>query len=179
MKNWIVILAVVAVAALAYVFMQTEEKLPADAAEGPAGPEHSVGSIAMVDDARIEAAMEQEPGSWLAHGIDFRENRFSPLTQINRETVGELGLVWKKELGNYHAQEATPLVVDGLMIFPTAWNVVFALDAATGETRWVYDPQVDRGRIGTIWAPFSRGIAVYKGRVYVATIDGHLIAVNA
>jgi quinohemoprotein ethanol dehydrogenase len=179
MKNWIVILAVVAVAAAAYVFMQTEEKLPADAAEDPAGPEQSVGSIAMVDDARIEAAMEQEPGSWLAHGIDFRENRFSPLTQINRETVGELGLVWKKELGNYHAQEATPLVVDGLMIFPTAWNVVFALDAATGETRWVYDPQVDRGRIGTIWAPFSRGIAVYKGRVYVATIDGHLIAVNA
>ncbi len=120
-------------------------------------------TLGLVDDARILAARENEPGSWLAYGMDFNERRFSPLTQINRENVGELGLAWHKDLGTLHAQEATPLVVDGLIIFPSAWNIVHAIDAKSGETRWVYDPKVDRARIGTIWAPFSRGIAEPRG----------------
>ena len=69
--------------------------------------------------------------------------------------------------------------MDGLIIYPTAWNIVYAVDAVTGETQWVFDPKVDRGRIGTIWAPFSRGIAVYLGRVVVATLDGYLISLDA
>ncbi|MDH3644874.1 MAG: PQQ-binding-like beta-propeller repeat protein, partial [Gammaproteobacteria bacterium] len=180
MKTWITGMVAVAVVVVAYLALRDE---PDDSSsEAPdatvAGAETPEPSIGMVDDTRIQAALANEPGSWLAHGIDFTEKRFSPLTQVNRDNVGELGLAFAKDLGTYHAQEATPLVVDGLMIFPTAWNVVFALDAVSGETRWVYDPKVDRGRIGTIWAPFSRGIAVYQGRVYVATIDGHLVAVD-
>jgi quinohemoprotein ethanol dehydrogenase len=182
MKTWISVLLAVAIVVLGYLALREDPaQSPATSEQESASPAAAAPtpSIGMVDDARIQAALENEPGSWLAHGIDFTEKRFSPLTQINRENIGELGLAFSKDLGTYHAQEATPLIVDGLMIFPTAWNVVFALDAATGETRWVYDPKVDRGRIGTIWAPFSRGVAVYHGRVYVATIDGHLVAVDA
>ncbi|MCZ6708987.1 MAG: PQQ-binding-like beta-propeller repeat protein [Gammaproteobacteria bacterium] len=187
MKTWIIAFVAILVA-LAIYFLSPEfgSSEGGDSAPATTGEESTSASgaapaptIGLVDDARIQAALENEPGSWIAHGMDFTENRFSPLTQINRDNVGELGLVWHKDLGTFHAQEATPLVVDGLMIFPTAWNIVFAVDAASGETRWIYDPKVDRGRIGTIWAPFSRGIAVYHGRVYVATIDGYLIAVDA
>ena len=148
---------------------------PSVTSEQTAAPALSLG---VVDDERILNALENEPGSWLAHGMDFNERRFSPLTQINKDNVGELGLAWSKDLQTYHAQEATPLVIDGLIVFPSAWNVVYALDAATGEQRWVYDPGVDRGRLGTIWAPISRGIAAYLGRVYIATIDGWLHAVD-
>ncbi|MCZ6656977.1 MAG: PQQ-dependent dehydrogenase, methanol/ethanol family [Gammaproteobacteria bacterium] len=178
MKAFSILIAVVLLAALAWFVTRQAEAPPptADVEEPAVVPAPSIG---MVDDARIENALVDEPGSWMAHGIDFTERRFSPLTQINRDNVSDLGLVWRKDLGTFHAQEATPLVVDGLMIFPSAWNIVYALDAVTGETRWVYDPKVDRGRIGTIWAPFSRGIAIYKGRVYVATIDGYLAAVDA
>ena len=182
MKTGITVLVTIAIALVAYfVLRQDVEQTPMTVdQETVAAPDAApLPSIGLVDDARILAALENEPGSWIAHGMDFNERRFSPLTQIDRANVGELGLDWFKDLGTFHAQEATPLVVDGLMIFPTAWNIVFAVDVASGETRWVYDPQVDRGRIGTIWAPFSRGIAVYQGRVYVATIDGYLIAVDA
>ena len=136
-------------------------------------------SVGMVDDARILAALEKEPGSWMAHGIDFDERRFSPLDQINRGTVGNLGLAWYKDLGTYLGQEATPLMVDGLLIFPSEWNTVYALDARTGEQKWMFDPKVDRKRQSRIWAPFSRGIAVYHGRVIIATVDGHLVSVDA
>ena len=136
------------------------------------------GSIGLIDDERILNAMKQEPGSWLAHGLDFNERRFSPLTQINRENVINLGLVWHRDLNSYLAQEATPLMVDGLLIFPADWNVIHALDAVTGVERWVYDPKVDRKRMSRIWTPVSRGIAVYQGRVYVATVDGWLVAVD-
>ncbi len=145
-----------------------------------AGNGEAIGQvIGQVDDERILNAIEQEPGSWLAHGIDFNERRFSPLTQINKETVVGLGLQWSRDLETYLAQEATPLVVDGLIIFPTEWNIIYALDATNGEVRWVYDPKVDRKRLSKIWTPISRGVAVYEGNVYVATVDGWLTAVNA
>ncbi len=178
MKVFAALIGFVAIVIAVLLVLESDEDVqrsPTDDSIVVAPPEPSIG---MVDDARILAALENEPGSWLAHGIDFNEQRFSPLTQINRGNVAELGLVWHKDLGTLHAQEATPLVVDGLIIFPSAWNIVHAVEAVTGNTRWVYDPKVDRGRLGTIWAPLSRGVAVYQGRVYVATIDGYLIAVD-
>ena len=178
MKVFGIVIAVVLLAAVVW-FVTRQEPAPAPTVEMEETATVPAPTLGLVDDERILNAVANEPGNWLAHGMDFNERRFSPLVQINRDNVDRLGLVWHKDLGTFHAQEATPLVVDGLMIFPSAWNIVHAVDAVTGETRWVYDPQVDRGRIGTIWAPFSRGIAIYKGRVYVATIDGYLAAVDA
>ena len=93
--------------------------------------------------ARILAAVA-EPGSWLTHGRTYSEQRYSPLTQIDSTNVSRLGLAWSYELKTGRGQQATPLVVDGVMYLTSAWSLVYALDAATGAERWVFDPQVDR-----------------------------------
>ena len=65
---------------------------------------------------------ESEPGNWLAHGRTYEERRFSPLNNINKENVSELGLVWSKDMGTNRALEATPIVVDGIMFFTSTWS---------------------------------------------------------
>jgi quinohemoprotein ethanol dehydrogenase len=172
-----IIAALVAIALL--VFSGREAPPPAQSA-APAVSEPAVGSVAMVTDERINRAAIDEPGAWLSYGRTFEEQRFSPLTDINRATVSDLGMVWFKDLNTTRALEATPLVVDGIMYFTSAWSIAYALDAATGEEIWRFDPQVppDHGR-KSCCGVISRGLAVYEGRVYVATLDGRLIALNA
>jgi PQQ-dependent dehydrogenase (methanol/ethanol family) len=134
---------------------------------------------ANVDGSRIRAA-DDEPGNWLTHGRTYSEQRFSPLRQINAENVDELGLAWFFDLDTDRGQETTPIVVDGVMYISTAWSKVKALDAATGQLMWEYDPKVPgRKAVEVCCDVVNRGVAVWKGRVYVGTLDGRLIAVNA
>jgi len=135
--------------------------------------------FAWVDEARITAA-DTEPGNWLAHGRTYDEQRFSPLTDINRETVGSLGLAWSYATRTRRGLEATPLVVDGVLYATGTWSVVYALDAATGRELWSFDPEVPRwkGR-NACCDVVNRGVALWKGRVFVGTIDGRLIALDA
>ncbi len=157
-----------------------ESDTPAPAAEAAREAPAPAASIGLIDDARIENA-ESEPGNWLTYGRDSNEQRFSPLEQVNRESVSRLGLAWMKDLGSNFAQEATPIVVDGTMFFTTAWSIVYAVDAVTGETKWRYDPEVPKETTArrACCGPVNRGAAVYKGRVYVGSLDGRLIALNA
>lgn len=121
-----------------------------------------------------------EPGSWLAHGRTYDEQRFSPLTQINRDNVYQLGLAWQSDTASRRGLEATPIVVDGVMYATSTWSRVIALDARTGKQLWDYDPKVDRA-----WAKrlccdvVNRGVAVWQGKVYVGTLDGYLVSLNA
>ena len=134
----------------------------------------------MVDDERVKRADIDDPGAWLTYGRTFEEQRFSPLDQINRETVTNLGVAWTKELNTRHPVEATPLVVDGVMYFTSAWNIAYALDAATGDEIWTYDPEVPGATARqACCGVISRGLAVYRGRVYLATLDGRLLALDA
>ncbi len=142
------------------------------------GSEAEVARFEPVTDTRIQNALKDEPGSWMAHGQDFKEQRFSPLMQLNRETVADLGLVWHHDYKSYLGQQATPIVVNGLLIVPSAWNVVHVYDAKTGEERWQFDPGVDRVRQSRLWTSFSRGIAVYGDRLIIATMDGWLVSVD-
>jgi quinohemoprotein ethanol dehydrogenase len=134
-------------------------------------------TTAGIDGARIQAP---EPGNWLSHGRTYDEQRHSPLTSINDETVADLGLAWHWDTGTRRGLEATPIVVDGVMFSTGSWSVVWAHDAASGELLWSYDPQVPRE-----WGKFAccdvvnRGVAVWKGRVYAGTLDGRLIALDA
>lgn len=133
-----------------------------------------------VDEARLIAAGKAEPGSWLAHGQTYDELRFSTLTGINRDTVATLGLAWVKNLDIPHRLQATPLVVDGVMYFTDSWSVAYAVDAKTGEELWRFDPETDRGsaRYSCCGGPANRGVAAYKGRLYFATFDARLVAVD-
>jgi len=131
------------------------------------------------DTPRIVAA-DSEPGSWLTHGRTYGEQRFSPLTGVNTDSVSRLGLAWTYELKTNRGAEATPLVVDGTMYVTSAWSVVYALDAASGREKWVYDPKVDRA-VGAkaCCDVVNRGVAVYDGKVFVGVFDGRLVALDA
>jgi quinohemoprotein ethanol dehydrogenase len=136
-------------------------------------------SAAQVDAARLMGA-DDDPANWLTHGRTYSEQRFSPLDQINTTTVGTLGLAWSLDLDTDRGQEATPIVVDGLMYSTSAWSKVQAIDAATGRLLWQYDPQVP-GETGAkaCCDVVNRGVAVWKGRVYVGTLDGRLVSLDA
>ena len=149
-----------------------------EAAETPVstGPAAAIGQI---DDARINSAAS-EPDNWLAHGRDYREQRFSPLTEINRESIGDLGLAFAVDLGSNDALEATPIMVDETLFFTSTYSIVHAVDASTGVERWRYDPEVPRAYLRrACCGPINRGVAVYQGNVYVATLDGRLVAIDA
>jgi quinohemoprotein ethanol dehydrogenase len=135
-------------------------------------------NAAGVDGAAIIAA-DQRPGIWISHGRTYSEQRFSPLAKVNKETVGQLGLAWSQNLDVGRGMEATPIVVDGTMYVTSAWSIVYALDAKTGERKWTFDPKVDKARgVYACCDVVNRGVAIWKGKVYVGTIDGRLIALN-
>ena len=135
--------------------------------------------VANVDGARIIAA-DKEPGNWMSYGRTYDEQRFSPLDKISEANVGQMGLAWSYDLDSNRGQEATPLVVDGVMYVSTAWSKVKALDAATGKLLWAYDPKVP-GETGVraCCDVVNRGVAVWKGKVFVGTLDGRLVALDA
>jgi len=137
------------------------------------------GGAANVDQTRLTAA-DNDPGNWMSHGRTYSEQRYSPLDKINTSNVGQLGLAWTYQLATNRGVEATPIVVDGVMYTTSAWSVVYALNAVTGQLLWQYDPKVDR-QVGyhACCDVVNRGVAVWKGRVYVAALDGRLIALDA
>ena len=141
----------------------------------------TIPNAGLVTDERVKRAAIDDPGEWLTYGQTFEEQRFSTLTQINRDTVAELGLAWFKPMGERHRMQGTPLIVDGVMYVADPWNVTYALDAATGEEIWSFDPKTRREfvRYACCGSPMNRGVAVYEGRVFIATFDGRMVAVDA
>ena len=136
------------------------------------------GSEYDIDTKRIVHAND-EPENWLAHGRTYDEQRFSPLTDISAKNVNRLGLSWFFETGDTRGLEASPIVLDGTMFITGNWGKVHALDAKTGKELWSFDPEVP-GQ----WARYgccdivNRGVAVWEGKVIVASFDGRLIALD-
>lgn len=126
---------------------------------------------------RANAASTAE---WPSYGLDYAETRFSRLDQVDASNVKRLGLVWSYDLESTRGVEATPLVVDGVMYVTASWSVVHAIDVRTGRRLWTFDPKVPRetGYKGCCDVA-NRGVAVYRGRVFVASYDGRLIALDA
>jgi len=134
---------------------------------------------ANVNGSRIVAA-DREPGNWMSYGRTYSEQRFSPLKQINDQNVPQLRLAWSYDLDTHRGQEATPLVIDGVMYFTSAWSKVFALNAATGALLWSYDPKVPgEWGVNACCDVVNRGVAVWNGKVFLGTLDGRLIALDA
>lgn len=117
---------------------------------------------------------------WPSYGLDYAETRFSKLHQINDRNVKDLGLLWTYNLESTRGVEATPLVVDGIMYVTASWSVVHAIDTRTGQRLWSYDPKVPRnlGYKGCCDV-VNRGVALFQGKVFVASFDGRLIALDA
>ena len=124
--------------------------------------------------------IEAEPGAWLTGGRDWEHSYFSPLKSINKDNVAELGFAWQYEINTTDGFEATPIVVDGVMFASGPRGTVFALDAKTGEARWTFEPEIDQAFVkNACCGVVNRGVAVWKGRVLVASFDGYLYALDA
>ncbi len=116
---------------------------------------------------------------WPGFGRTEGEQHFSPLGEINASNVAKLGLAWSLDLppGN---SATGPIEVDGTLYFARFYSEVNAVDAATGKPLWKYDPkapEVSGVRLRQGWG--SRGIAYFNGKIYTATQDGRLIALDA
>ena len=138
------------------------------------------GPVAGTLDAARLAAAAREPDQWFTPGRDASGAYYSPLADINADNVSRLGFAWEYHLGSHRGLEATPIVIDGVMYAVGNFGHVYVLDAATGRELWTYDPQVDGqwGRYACCDA-VNRGLAVWKGRVYVGALDGYLHALDA
>jgi quinohemoprotein ethanol dehydrogenase len=148
-------------------------------AQAKGSPEHIKAVTLKVDGMKIRANGHSTK-DWLSHGLDYTEARFSRLSRVNAGNAKSLGLVWSYNLESTRGVEATPLIVDGIMFITASWSIVHAIDARTGKRLWVYDPKVDRekGYKGCCDV-VNRGVAVYKGKVYVGVYDGRLVALDA
>jgi quinohemoprotein ethanol dehydrogenase len=118
--------------------------------------------------------------NWAAFGRTYDEQHFSPLVEINTETVSRLGLAWAYDLTGSSNSVTAPLAIDGVIYFARGLSVVHAIEAATGKLLWVYDPHVAEAaghKLRKAWG--SRGIAWWNGKIYTGTMDGRLIAIDA
>ncbi len=131
-------------------------------------------------DARTLIGADNEPGQWLSPGRTYDEQRFSPLTQINADNVAQLALAWYADFDTNRGQEASPLVINGMLYVTTAWSKVYAYDAKTGAPRWNYDPNVAGGiGIKGCCDVVNRGLAAWGNKLYLGAYDGRLIALDA
>jgi len=141
-------------------------------------PETATRGVGKVDGAFLTTG--GNGSDWAATGYNYQEQRFSPLTQINASNVGKLGLAWSADLPDARGQEATPIVIDGKLFVTGPWSKVFAYDAVTGKPLWTYDPGVDKAKaVDACCDVVNRGVAAWKGKLYLGTLDGRLIALDA
>ncbi|WP_462082137.1 PQQ-dependent dehydrogenase, methanol/ethanol family [Luteimonas sp. RIT-PG2_3] len=137
-----------------------------------------------IDAGRLAAA-DREPQNWFTTGRDGGEQHYSPLQQVDASSVARLGFAWEYDATPRRGrvargQQATPVVVDGVMYTSAPWGEAYALDAASGRELWRYVPELDGA-----WARkaccdvVNRGVAVWNGKVYVGQLDGWLVALDA
>lgn len=139
----------------------------------------STSTVPLDFSARIVGA-DKEPQNWLSHGWDYAEARDSPLDQINDSNVGWLGLAWHYDLDTNRGQEATPLAVDGTLYTTSAWSKVQAFDGVSGRLLWQFDPKVPgQAAVNACCDVVNRGAAYWDGKLFIGTIDGRLIGLDA
>ncbi|MDB6086998.1 MAG: adh, partial [Gammaproteobacteria bacterium] len=121
-----------------------------------------------------------EARNWLSYGRTYSEQRYSPLTKINADNANRLGLAWFADLDTQRGQEATPLIIDGVIYVSTAWSLLKAYDGRSGRLLWSYDPKVPRELgVNACCDVVSRGVAAWNRNIYLATFDGRMIAIDA
>jgi quinohemoprotein ethanol dehydrogenase len=143
----------------------------------------ALGQVKKIDDDALKTAGKGT--EWTINGMDWGEQRYSTMTQINPGNVSKLASAWSYELGPGGGnQQATPLYSNGILYTVTNWSIVAAVDAKTGKELWRYDPQADRtmtqpGKSRLCCGVNSRGVALYEGKVLVPVVDGRMQALDA
>jgi alcohol dehydrogenase (cytochrome c) len=129
--------------------------------------------------AQTSALRDDNPNNWPMYNRSFDSSRYSPLKDITKDNVRKLHVAWIHQPGALlQGLLETPLVIDGVVYSIASYDRVFALNAATGEELWHYYPKLDDVVNEIFFAPYSRGVAVAHGRVYIGTVDGRAIALD-
>jgi quinohemoprotein ethanol dehydrogenase len=137
----------------------------------------TAGAASAASDASASQAFDRD--DWLSVGRTTANEDFSPLTAINESNVNKLSLAGYYDIPTHYGQEATPLAINGRLYFSTDWSIVKAVDGRTGTLLWSFDPHARRALVKGCCGPVSRGVAYWRGRVFVGALDGRLIALNA
>ena len=127
------------------------------------------------------------PGKeWLNYGRTYKEQRYSPLAEINKNNVKELDLAWSFKFDTARGMEATPIMHNGVLYVSTGWSHVHAINARTGAELWHYDAKVPKAHLAkTCCGPVNRGVAIWQKdemsplQVFFGSLDGRLIALDA
>ncbi len=136
------------------------------------------GAAANVTAERLVKAAK-EPGQWMTYGGTYSEQRFSPLEQINAGNVSTLGLQWFADYETNQDQHGSPLYIDGVIYVSTSRDVVYAFDARSGAQLWKYNPMIHGERLRYNVGLVNRGIAAWRGKIFLGTLDARLIAIDA
>src|SRR5581483_8288660 len=120
---------------------------------------------------------EPKPGNWPTYHGRLSGNRHSPLAQINTGNVAQLAPKWIFPIPNARRLEVTPVVVDGVM-YVTAANRAYALDARSGRAIWSYQRPLTKGLVGDAAGAINQGVAVLGDKVFMVTDHAHLIALH-
>jgi quinohemoprotein ethanol dehydrogenase len=138
-----------------------------------------VQQVAQLDQVRLVNA-DREPQNWPTTGRDFGKSHYSPMNRINKNNIASLGFAWEYQTHTNRGLEATPIVIDGVMYTSGVMGRAYALDAKSGKEIWTFDPKVD-GQVSrkACCDNVNRGVAVWRGTVYVAALDGRLFALDA
>ena len=143
---------------------------------GAAHTESTNGFKAVTQD-RLEKGTD-DPSAWLMYGGSYDSTRFSPLKDINRSNVKKLQAAWMFQTGVPAQFQASPVVADGIMYMTAAFNHVYAINAETGELMWKYDHKLPAD-MRVCCGPSNRGVAIAGDKVFMATLDARLVALNA
>ena len=136
----------------------------------------NIGSVAVSQES-LGAAGRQD-ANWLHTNGNYDQTRYYPGTQINTKTVKGLSAKFVVQTEVLESMETAPIVVDGVMFITTAYDHVYAVDAATGRQFWHYKHKL--GATTTFCCgPNNRGVAIAGGRVFLGTLDAHLVALDA
>ncbi len=124
--------------------------------------------------------MNPDAKDWPMYHRDYNSHRYSPLAQITRGNVKNLQVAWIHQPGKIdQGLLGTPIVIDGVLYYSSAYNRVFALDGATGKEIWHYYPKLDPVVSTLFFQPYNRGVAYGHSKIYMGTLDGRAIALDA
>ncbi len=123
---------------------------------------------------------EKDPHNWFFYGRDYASTRFSPLAQINTSNVKKLVPKWVFQFGVLDGQNSQAMANNGVLYVTSSWNRLFALDGRTGKVLWrYYHPLPEDITRYLCCDVLNRGVALYRDKVYMATLDEHLVALDA
>ena len=119
---------------------------------------------------------------WITNGGNVFNQRYSPLTEINKDTVKNLKAEWRIHLnsgiGPQYSGQAQPLAYDGVLYYVTGANDTFAIDVETGKTLWTYQANLDPARVKVCCGWVARGVGLGEGKIFVGQLDAKLVALD-